>query len=126
MTWNTPTYQVVNKMRLNGNQPGIVAQWKAMVEAWAEKAIGPDAAAVKAFLPLWQVRPFYTARELAPIFPMLEAALGAVDRPGKPKSPARLANELKFAKLPYFTRDGVEYFVVEQTHRAEEFENAHR
>lgn len=126
MTWNTPTYRVVAKMLRNGNQPGIVTQWKRMVEAWADKATGPDVAAVKAFLPLWQVRPFYTAAELAPIFPLLEAALGAVDRPGKPKSPARLANELKFAKLPFFVRDGVEYFVVEQTHKAEEFADAHR
>lgn len=121
MTWNTPTYQVVNKMLRNGNRPGIVVLWKNMVAAWADKATGPDAAAVKAFLPLWEIRPFYTAAELAPIFPLLEAALGAVDRPGKPKAPARLANELKFHGLPYFERDGIEYFVVEQTHRAEEF-----
>lgn len=126
MTWNTPTYQVVNKMLRNGNRPGIVVLWKNMVAAWADKATGPDAAAVKAFLPLWEIRPFYTAAELAPIFPLLEAALGAVDRPGKPKAPARLANELRFAGLPSFHKNGIEFFVVEQTHMAKEFADAHR
>ena len=126
MTWNTPTYQVVAKMLRNGNQPGVVVLWKNMVAAWAEKATGPDAVTVKAFLPLWQIRPFYTAAELAPIFPMLEVALGATSRPGKPKTPARLAKELKFYGLPSFLANGVEFFVVEQTHKAKEFADAHR
>lgn len=124
MTWNTPTYRVVRKMIESGNQPGIVSTWKNMVAAWAEKAIGPDAAAVKAFLPLWQIRPYYTAAELAPIFPMLEVTLGVTSRPGPMKSPERLANELRFAGLPSFYKNGIEFFVVEQTHRAEEFRNA--
>ena len=125
MTWNTPTYRVVRKMIESGNQPGVVVMWKNMVAAWAEKASGPDAEAVKAFLPLWQIRSYYTAAELAPIFPMLETALGVSERPGRMKAPERLANELKFAGLPHFYKNGIEYFVVEQTHRAKEFENAH-
>jgi len=124
MTWNTPTYRVVRKMIESGNQPGVVALWKNLVTRWAEEATGLEADAVKAFLPLWQDRKFYTAAELAPIFPLLEVALGVSERPGPMKSPERLANELKFCGLPSFYRNGIEFFVVEQTHRAEEFRNA--
>lgn len=126
MTWNTPTYRVVRKMIESGNQPGVVTMWKNMVIAWIEKATGPDAAAVKAFLPLWEIRPYYTAAELAPIFPLLEVALGVSKKPGRQKAPERLANELKFCGLPSFYRNGIEFFVVEQTHKAKEFADAQR
>ncbi len=118
---NEETYRIVRAMRATGNKPGLIERWKNSVAQWAMENSGPDAEAVKAFLPLWQNRPYYTAAELAPIFPMLALALGLRDRPGPSKSPARLANELKMAGLPHFLRDGVLYFVVEQTHRAEEF-----
>jgi hypothetical protein len=122
--WRTDTAVIVRMMQIRGNGPGIIALWKDMVEMWAMTHPGPDAEAVKAWLPAWQVRPYYTAAELAPIFPMLAVAFGLRDRPEAQKSPARLANELRMAKLPHFERDGEIYFVVEQCHRAEEFANA--
>lgn len=120
---NTDTYRIVRKMIESGNQPGVIELWKNMVAHWALRNIGPDAEAVKAFLPLWQTRPYYSAAELAPIFPVLALALGLRDTPAPAKPPARLANELRMAGLPHFMKDGVLYFVVEQTHRAEEFAN---
>lgn len=118
------TYRIVRKMIESGNRPGVIELWKNMVAHWAQRNIGPDAEAVKAFLPLWQSRPYYTAAELAPIFPVLALALGLREKPEPAKPPARLANELRAAGLPHFMKGGELYFVVEQTHRAEEFENA--
>lgn len=115
--WKSDTYLIVKAMKATGNQPGVVAQWKVEMELWASTAVGPDADAVKTWLPLWQVRPFYTATELAPIFPMLSIAFGYTHRPVPQKSANRLANELKFAGLPYIMVGGTEYFVVEQIHR---------
>lgn len=120
---DTDTYRIAEKMKATGNQPGVVTLWKNMVEHWATHASGPDAEAVKAWLPAWQVRPYYTAAELAPIFPVLAVALGLRDRPALEKSPTRLENELRATRLPYFMRDGKTYFVVEQCHRAREFAN---
>lgn len=120
--WKSDTYRIVEKMKATGNQPGLIQLWKNMVAYWAEHNSGPDAQAIKDFLPLWQVRPYYTAAEMAPIFPMLAIALGLRERPEAQKSPARLANELKMARLPHFVRDGVTYFVVEQFGRTKEFE----
>ena len=123
--FKSPTYRIVRAMRMTGNSPGIIAQWKARVSEWAHRnPTGKNEAAVLAWLPLWQPRPFYTAAELVPIFPVLEVALGFSARPSHVKSAARLANELKFAGLPFFVKQGVTYFVVEQCHKAEEFENA--
>lgn len=122
--WQSDTAMIVRKMRVSGNQAGVIALWKNMVAHWAQNASVPDAEAVKAFLPLWQVRPCYTAAELAPIFPVLAVALGLRERPLPQKSAKRLENELKFARLPHFERDGKIFFVVEQCHKAEEFANA--
>jgi hypothetical protein len=127
--WKSDTAAIVNKMKASGNQPGIIALWKNSVERWAMRSTGPDAEAVKAWLPAWQVRPCYTAAELAPIFPVLSIALGLRFAPPPAKGAARLANELRMAGLPHFQHDGEIYFVVEQCHRAaeieEEFRNAH-
>jgi hypothetical protein len=123
--WKSDTAKIVKWMKARGNQPGLVALWKSDVEHWARHAGGTDAEAVKIWLPLWQVRPYYTAAELAPIFPVLAVALGLREKPAPQKSPARLANELRMAGLPHFQHDGEIYFVVEQCHRAEEFANAH-
>ena len=122
--WQSDTYRIVKKMRATGNQPGLISLWKNMVAEWAEKSSGPDAEAVKAFLPLWQIRPYYTAAELAPIFPVLAVALGLRERPAPAKGAALLANELRMAKLPHFRRDGTLYFIVERCHLSKEFENA--
>lgn len=114
--WKSDTYLIVKAMKATGNQPGVVAQWKSAVEAWTAKAVGSDIEAVKTWLPYWQVRPTYTAAELAPLFPMLSIALGFTSRPTSQKSPNRLANELKFAGLPYREIDGKTYFIVERCH----------
>lgn len=124
--WKSDTYKIVEKMKATGNQPGLITLWKNMVAHWAERANDRDAAAIKAFLPLWEIREYYTASELAPIFPALAVALGIRVRLLPAKAAARLANELKWARLPYFEKDGVEYFVVEQVGRAKEFADAHR
>lgn len=134
MTENSETYRIVRKMVESGNQPGVIQLWKNMVEHWAVRSTSPDAISVQAWLPAWQARPFYTARELAPIFPALAIALGVTKFMGRlprQKSPAMLARELEFARLPFHEISGVKYFIVEQTHRIdamipmiEEFHNA--
>lgn len=119
--WNSDTYKIVRWIKATGNRRGIIALFKAELEQWAQSGVGPDAEAVKAWLPAWQDRPYYTAAELAPIFPVLAVALGLRIIPAPAKSAALLANELRMAGLPHFERDGKTYFVVEQCHRAEEF-----
>lgn len=117
--WTGDTYRIVQKIKAGGNQPGVIQLWKNMVEHWALKATGPDAEAVKAFLPLWQARPFYTAAELAPIFPVLAVALGLRERPASEKSAARLAVELDYAQLPRLNSGNGDlgiYFIVERVH----------
>lgn len=121
--WNGPIYQVVRKMKASGNQPGIVHHWKAMVQAWADREESADAAAVRAMLPLWQERPFYTAAELAPIMPGLAAALCVATPTGAfmpVMSPARLSNHLRMAGLPHHQIGNKLYFLVEHTHRMDE------
>lgn len=121
----SPNYRIVKAMKAAGNRPGILQRWIEMIMDWAKKPpFDADKAAVIAWLPFWQTRPYYTAEELAPLFPVLAVALRFSDRPTELKSPGRLANELKMAGLPHFMRDGKLFFVVEQCHRAREFENA--
>lgn len=121
--WKTDTAAIVKAMKATGNQPGIIQQWKEHMAEWAATESSPDAAGVKAWLPHWQVRPFYTARELAPLWPVLAIAIGHTPRMAPVlKSANRLANELKFAGLPilgsYYTTSTVphEYFIVERLH----------
>lgn len=121
--WKSDTARIVKTMKATGNAPGLIERWKDMVEAWALCNPGPDAEAVKAWLPAWQIRPYYTAAELAPIFPMLAVTLGLRKKPEPQKGAARLENELRMAGLPHFVRGGQTCFVVEQCHRAKEFEN---
>lgn len=122
--WQSDTYKIVKAMKATGNRPGVIEHWRKLVEAWASNTTGPDVEAVKTWLPMWQSRPYYTAAELAPIFPLLPIALGWAMRPSPKKSAARLAHELDYAGLPKFDRDGQIYYVVEQIHRAKEFANA--
>lgn len=98
--WSSPTYQIVRAMKATGNKPGIVAQWKAAMDLWAMTNVGPDASALQSWLPQFQVRPFYTADELAPMWPALGMVLGITDRMEPVKSYARLLNELDLARLP--------------------------
>lgn len=115
--WQSQTYRIVEAMKATGNSPGIVEQWRSAAEAWAIVNGGtPEADALKAWLPLWQVRPFYTAEELAPMMPALAVLLGFADRAGPVKSANRLANELGFSRLPFRIVEGRKYFLVEQIH----------
>lgn len=115
---NSTTYKIVQAMKATGNQAGVIAQWKQMVEIWAASEVNnPDAVAVRAWLPLWQVRNYYTAAELVPLWPVLALVLGITKTMEHPKSAKRLENELDFAGLPYFVKDGVKYYLTEQIHK---------
>jgi hypothetical protein len=125
--WTSPLYRTVKAMKATGNQPGVVTQWKEKVAAWAEsQKTGLDAQAVLDMLPLWQVRPFYTAAELAPLIPALQTALGFTEKPGPTIGPATLATRLKRAGLPMLgdgrtyrhpvTGAEAQYFIVERIH----------
>ena len=143
--WSGPVWPVANAMMRSGNQPGIIKQWVASAYQWALDNRGPDAGAIKAWVPHFQPRPFYTAAELTPMWPALVAAMGLPFR-NVNYSPGRLANALDYAKLPLLIRDdggvwfrdparpGEEstYYIVEQVHywkkrhlSQEEFEDAY-
>lgn len=108
------TYHIVNAMRRAGNV-GVIEQWKEAVANWAQmNRTNPDAAAVNAWLPFWQPRPFYTAEELAPMWPALAIATGYTDRwPRVLKGPHMLANELDFHGLPRLSY-APRYFICER------------
>lgn len=111
------TFHIIRSMKATGNQPGVIASWKANVEAWAQmNRADPDAAAARAWLPLWQPRPFYTAEELAPMWPALAVATGYTNRwPAVLKSARRLEHELDFHGLPRLLADP-KYFICERIH----------
>lgn len=115
--WNSDIYKIVKLMKSTGNRKGLIAQWRDMVDAWANSVNHPDAESVKSWLPSWQSREFYTAAELAPLFPALSVALGLSKRLTAQKSPKRLENELKFAKLPWVDSYGEIFFIVEKCHQ---------
>lgn len=101
-----PIYQVVKAMLAQGNEPGLIKRWVASAYQWALDNRGPESEAIKAWVPHFQPRPFYTAGELAPMFPALEAALGLSRKHHRRNySPGRLANALDYAKLPVLKRD---------------------
>lgn len=112
------TRHIIEMMKATGNRPGVIAQWKEAVAEWAQKyRTNPDAAAVNAWLPLWQPRPFYTAEELAPMWPALAIATGFTNKwPTVLKSARRLEHELDFYGLPRLMIPFRQYFVVERLH----------
>lgn len=115
--WSSDTYKIVQAMKASGNRMGLIAEWKAAVEQWALGAVNiPGAIAVRVWLPLWQVRPFYTATELAPMWPALACAIGCRNYLAPQKSPSLLARELDFAGLPSREIAGKKYYLVEQIH----------
>jgi hypothetical protein len=136
MTWRgkNETAHIIAMMKATGNRPGIIAQWKGAVEDWARKQVGnADAEAVKTWLPLWQPRPFYTAEELAPMWPALAIATGYTNHwPNVLKSAARLENELDFHRLPrlsycrrYFICERIRYWQDANDHTVmKELQNA--
>lgn len=115
------TYHIIRAMKATGNQQGIIVKWKDDVAAWAQMhRADPNAAAVLAWLPFWQSRPFYTAEELAPMWPALAIATGYTDRwPVRQsliKSAAWLEHELDFHRLPRLPEPYRKYFVCERIH----------
>lgn len=114
------TYHIIEMMKATGNQLGVIERWKASVEAWAQmNRTDPNAAAVNAWLPLWKPRPFYTAEELAPMWPALAIATGFTNRwPAVLKSARRLEHELNFYGLPgrFIPGKSPKYFIVERIH----------
>lgn len=129
--WSGETAAIVRAMKATGNLPGMVALWKADIEEWAyTPPMHADKAAVVAWLPHWQVRPFYTAGELAPLWPAFAIAIGHTRSwPAVQKSARRLEFELDFAGLPHFEAHGKRYYIVERLHywknaTQEERENA--
>lgn len=126
--WDGETYAIVKAMKATGNQPGVIARWKEFVELWAISRPGDkNAEAILVWLPHWQVRPFYTAEELAPMWPALSIAIEYTNIwPAVPKSAKRLEFELDYVGLPRlgswpeFT-DNLsalrrKYFIVERLH----------
>jgi hypothetical protein len=116
--WKGETWAIVKAMQATGNRPGVVTEWKNKVAAWAQaNRTDPNAAAVNAWLPMWQPRPFYTVEELAPMWPALAIAVGYTTRwPNVVKSARRLEYELDFAGLPHFRAQGRKYYIVECIH----------
>lgn len=113
------TYHIIEMMKATGNSPGVIARWKDAVAEWARKnyPADPNAAAVNAWLPLWQPRAIYTAEELAPMWPALAIATGFTNHwPAVLKSARRLEHELLFYGLPHRSFGGQNYFAVEQLH----------
>jgi hypothetical protein len=141
--WNSHVYAVIKGMKATGNTPGMVARWIATVGEWANRnALAPEAKTIRAMMPYWRARPFYTASELAPILPALIVAFSIAERPPAAMSGARLGFQLDYGGLPklrnangttYF-HDAMgilqEFYIVEEIHKwstevltQEEFEN---
>lgn len=117
--WDGETYAIVKAMKATGNQPGVIARWKEFVELWAISRPGDkNAEAILAWLPHWQVRPFYTAEELAPMWPALSIAIEYTNIwPAVPKSAKRLEFELDYVGLPRLKQIQYGcYFIVERVH----------
>lgn len=98
--WDSDTYQIIKAMKSTGNLSGVIQSWKDAVANMIPHAAPRDQASLRAWLPLWQVRPFYTAAELAPMFPALTVAFGFRKTLSHVKSPKRLAVELDYGGLP--------------------------
>lgn len=117
--WKGETWAIIQAMRATGNRPGVIAGWKEDIAAWAENnPRDPNAAAVHSWLPHWQVRPFYRANELAPLWPALAIVVGHTTRwRPVPKSAKRLEFELDYAGLPRLDFPTLrEFFIVERIH----------
>lgn len=112
--WKSPVYQIIKEMKARGNQLGLIQEWKTRIQQWAEANPSvPEAQSVLAWLPMWQVRPFYSAKELAPIFPVLSLMLGFGRMDAM--SPQRLAFNLIYGGLPRL-QNHKEFFVCERLH----------
>lgn len=133
--WNSSTAKIVGVMLRTGNQPGLIAQYKTAMEEWAKaNPTEVDAKALLAWLPMFKPRPFYTAAELVPLFPVLGFLFDFTQRIEAQKSAFMLKRELDFANLPMLenldnagthnifvfrhplTGEDDHFFIVEQVH----------
>lgn len=122
--WQGDVWRVMCLMKATGNSPGIIRQWKSLVELWASRnAATLEGKAMLAWLPLWQVRPFYTTAELAPILPALAHTFGITQRIQPAHSPLRLSNELSFGNMPYLNmaHGDLQYFPNPATGQMEKY-----
>jgi hypothetical protein len=135
--WQGETWHIIRQMKRAGNHPGVIERWKASVATWAQmNRTDPNAAAVIAWLPLWRPRSFYTAEELAPMWPALAIATGYTNHwPAVLKSPRRLERELDFHLLPRLPEPWRQFFICERINHwkhasieaiSQEIENAQR
>jgi hypothetical protein len=110
------TYHIIQAMKATGNQPGIIAQWKESVAAWAQMhRTDADAAAVNAWLPLVATAAVLHGRGIGALWPALGIATGFTNRWPACSNRRRLEFELDFHGLPrlrYFP----EYFICERIH----------
>lgn len=109
-----------------GNRPGLIREWLNGVRQWAETHQGVDATALRSWLKMVQPKPFYSAHELAVMWPGLKMATGLATRMMPAPSPDRLRRELEFCGLPYLGggafysspfRPAGKFFIVEQIGR---------
>lgn len=119
--------ELVAWMRARGNRTGAIAQWVKDFSDWLENQPSTvDTRAARAMLPLWQVRPVYTAAELSPLLPVLYVVAGIRKTPGLSIGPATTKNILLKAGLPMLgqgarfahpiTGQLDQYFIVERLH----------
>lgn len=98
--YQTDVYRIIQAMKATGNKPGMVRQWRELMQIWALDHPGADGDAMRAWIPYWRVRAVYTTDELAPIFPVLAVVFGFAQRAAPAMSANRLANLLEFGGLP--------------------------
>lgn len=121
--------RIVKQMKRTGNQPGIIQQWIAGANKWADENPGRDGQAIREWVAHWQARPFYTSTELAPLIPALGVAMGITEKPLPQFGTKRLEHMLDFAGLPKLKRKRggylfrhpyrlktEEFYIVEQIH----------
>lgn len=95
------TYQLVRAMIERGNRSGLIREWMYGLANWAEHNPGQDAVALRNWLSYAKPKPFYTATELALMWPALKFATGLTKRMEPAPSPFKLAAELEWCGLPY-------------------------
>ena len=97
----SPAYQIVRRMIERGNKPGLIRELLEMSLRWSEANGGQDADALRGWLPMVNTaKPFYTAAELAALWPALKFAMGFDKRLMPAPSANLLANTLKHNRLP--------------------------
>lgn len=126
--YKSDIYKVVRAFSATGNRDGVIRQWHKSIMAGACNSNDADIKALRQWLPYFQLRPFYSIYELAPIFPALALYLGISKTLKQPLSPQRLKNCLDFVGLPKLSNvngtksfmnaqgEKRQYYIVEAVH----------